>query len=194
MESSNDSQSFLFPQNMRPSGTAETLKRQPDRRAENNHGCMGQIIRRAKLPQVSKVCFPQGSGMRLPIGSGMRLPIMICKMPALLAMPPRMASPWRWGSLTLFGLLFLGPAGLHAQLAPSPDASPVSNAPAPKPDAEADEPRTTIKVDVDLVSLYFTVKGKDGTLIPTWARTIARCRKTSRRRNLRISRRRTTSR
>jgi VWFA-related protein len=91
---------------------------------------------------------------------------MIYKMPASLAMPPGMLPSWRLGFLVLCGLLLLGPMRLRAQLAPSPDASPVSNAPAPKPDAEADEPRTTIKVNVDLVSLYFTVKGKDGTLIP----------------------------
>jgi VWFA-related protein len=53
--------------------------------------------------------------------------------------------------------------GLHAQLAPSPDASPVSNAPAPKED---DAPVTTLKVDVNLVSLFFTVKDKNGALIP----------------------------
>jgi VWFA-related protein len=67
--------------------------------------------------------------------------------------------------LTLFGVLGCGAAGLHAQLAPSPDAAPVSNAPAPKQDEDA-EPVTTLKVNVDLVSLYFTVKNKDGTLIP----------------------------
>jgi VWFA-related protein len=50
-------------------------------------------------------------------------------------------------------------------LAPSPDAAPVSNAPAPKQDEDA-EPVTTLKVNVDLVSLYFTVKNKDGMLIP----------------------------
>ena len=96
----------------------------------------------------------------------MRLPDMYCKMPALPGMPPKMVPRLPLSFIALSGLLFLGAAGLHAQLAPTPDASPVSNAPAPKPDAEADEPRTTIKVDVDLVSLYFTVKGKDGTLIP----------------------------
>lgn len=95
----------------------------------------------------------------------MRLPDMYCKMPALPGMPPKMVPRLPLGFIALSGLLILGAAGLHAQLAPTPDASPVSNAPAPKPEAE-DEPRTTIKVDVDLVSLYFTVKGKDGTLIP----------------------------
>ena len=96
----------------------------------------------------------------------MRLPDMYCKMPALPGTPPKMVPRLPLGFIALSGLLILGAAGLHAQLAPTPDASPVSNAPAPKPDTDADEPRTTIKVDVDLVSLYFTVKGKDGTLIP----------------------------
>ena len=53
---------------------------------------------------------------------------------------------------------------LHAQLAPSPDASPVSKAPAPKEDEE--EAVATFKVDVNLVNLYFTVKDKSGMLIP----------------------------
>jgi len=68
--------------------------------------------------------------------------------------------------LALLGLISLGlaPGVLSAQLAPSPDASPVSNAP-PPPD-EPDAPVTTIKVNVDLVSLYFTIKNKDGTLVP----------------------------
>ena len=52
---------------------------------------------------------------------------------------------------------------LHAQLAPSPDASPVSNAPAPKED---DQPATTFKVNVNLVSLYFTAKNQNGELVP----------------------------
>lgn len=96
----------------------------------------------------------------------MRLPYMTYKMPASAVMPPRRAARWGLASMAFFWLLLV-PAGLHAQLAPSPDAAPVSNAPAPKPDAEADdEPKTTIKVNVDLVSLYFTVKNKDGSLIP----------------------------
>jgi len=70
--------------------------------------------------------------------------------------------------MALFGLLAFFATGsaarLHAQLAPSPDAAPVSTAPAPK--ADEDVPMTTLKVDVNLVSLYFTVKAKDGTLIP----------------------------
>jgi VWFA-related protein len=54
---------------------------------------------------------------------------------------------------------------LLAQLAPSPDASPVSHAPPPKPE-EDDAPVATFKVNTSLVSLYFTVKDKSGTLVP----------------------------
>jgi len=96
----------------------------------------------------------------------MRLPIMICRMRAF---PPTSRARSRAALpcvLMLLGLLSLGATGLHAQLAPSPDASPVSNAPPPKADDAADEPVTTFKVNVDLVSLYFTVKNKDGLLIP----------------------------
>jgi VWFA-related protein len=93
----------------------------------------------------------------------MRLPIMQCKMrhPAGLSLKTSL------GSLSLLGLtiLLVGlPNPLRAQLAPSPDASPVSNAPPPK--VEEDESVTTLKLDVNLVSLYFTVKDKNGMLIP----------------------------
>jgi VWFA-related protein len=50
-----------------------------------------------------------------------------------------------------------------AQLAPSPDAAPVSTAPAPSPD---DTPVATFKVNVNLVDLFFTVKDGKGNLIP----------------------------
>ncbi|HZP05844.1 MAG TPA: VWA domain-containing protein [Terracidiphilus sp.] len=50
-----------------------------------------------------------------------------------------------------------------AQLAPSPDAPPVSTAPAPPPDAT---PAATFKVAVNLVDLFFTVKDKSGQLVP----------------------------
>jgi len=55
------------------------------------------------------------------------------------------------------------PAGGWAQLAPSPDAPPVSNAPA----LPADEaPVATFKVNVNLVDLFFTVKDRNGNLVP----------------------------
>ena len=50
-----------------------------------------------------------------------------------------------------------------AQLAPSPDAAPVSNAPAPAPD---ETPVATFKVNVNLVDMFFTVKDNKGNLVP----------------------------
>ena len=50
-----------------------------------------------------------------------------------------------------------------AQEAPSPDASPVSNAP---DTTQEDRATTTLKVNVNLVSLYFTVRDKRNGLIP----------------------------
>jgi VWFA-related protein len=55
------------------------------------------------------------------------------------------------------------PVGAWAQLAPSPDAPPVSTAPAPPPD---ETPVATFKVSANLVDLFFTVKGKNGELVP----------------------------
>jgi VWFA-related protein len=55
------------------------------------------------------------------------------------------------------------PAVVRAQLAPSPDAPPVSTAPAPPPD---ETPVATFKVNANLVDLFFTVKGKGGELVP----------------------------
>jgi VWFA-related protein len=49
-----------------------------------------------------------------------------------------------------------------AQLAPSPDAPPVSTAPAPADD----EPVATLKLNVNLVDIFFTVKDKSGSLVP----------------------------
>ncbi len=62
----------------------------------------------------------------------------------------------------LLGLPGLCPAA-WAQLAPSPDAPPVSNAPAPSPDEES---VATFKVEVNLVNVFFTVKDKAGNLVP----------------------------
>ena len=50
-------------------------------------------------------------------------------------------------------------APLHAQEAPTPDASPVSNAPAPEDMGSA--PVATFKVQTNLVSVYFTAYGKN---------------------------------
>jgi len=62
----------------------------------------------------------------------------------------------------VFGLPAFAVAG-WAQLAPSPDAAPVSNAPAPTPD---ETPVATFKVNVNLVDMFFTVKDKNGNLVP----------------------------
>lgn len=68
----------------------------------------------------------------------------------------------RWGIVALLlALPGLAPAG-WAQLAPDPDAPPVSTAP-----ATADEqPVTTLKLNVNLVDVFFTVKDKNGNLVP----------------------------
>ena len=62
----------------------------------------------------------------------------------------------------LLGLPGLSAAG-WAQLAPSPDAPPVSTAPAPSPEEES---VATFKVNVNLVDVFFTVKDKSGILVP----------------------------
>ncbi len=76
-----------------------------------------------------------------------------------------MVSPMRTGlriSTLLLGLPALSVAG-WAQLAPSPDAPPVSTAPAQAPEEES---VATFKLQVNLVDVFFTVKAKDGTLVP----------------------------
>src|SRR5271168_2967313 len=50
-----------------------------------------------------------------------------------------------------------------AQLAPSPDAPPVSTAPAPTQDEQS---VATFKLEVNLVDMFFTVKDKQGNLVP----------------------------
>ncbi len=65
----------------------------------------------------------------------------------------------------LASLLLLAPV-LHAQSAPSPDAPPVSTAPPQQDDTQTGAPVTTLRVNSNLVSLYFTVHDKRGALIP----------------------------
>jgi VWFA-related protein len=68
----------------------------------------------------------------------------------------------RW----LTGFLVLLPLVSRAgwcQLAPSPDAAPVSHAPA---QPEEDKSIATFKLQVNLVDVFFTVKDKTGTLVP----------------------------
>jgi VWFA-related protein len=62
----------------------------------------------------------------------------------------------------LIGLLGV-PMAIWGQLAPSPDASPVSNVPPPPPDQT---PVATFKLNVNLVDVFFTVKDKNGELVP----------------------------
>jgi len=73
----------------------------------------------------------------------MRLPLKIVVM--LLALPLMPAVGW-------------------TQLVPSPDDPPVSTAPAPAP--EEQESAGTLKISVNLVDLFFTVKDKQGNLVP----------------------------
>lgn len=67
----------------------------------------------------------------------------------------------RWLSFALFVGLFA--PMVKAQLAPSTDAPPVSTAPALPED---DRPVGTLNVNVNLVTLFFTVKDKNGMLMP----------------------------
>jgi VWFA-related protein len=74
--------------------------------------------------------------------------------------------------LTLACLLALAVGGVtlvRAQVAPSPDAAPMSTAPPPADD-DQNAPVATLKVQANLVSLYFTVKDKHGALIPNLTR------------------------
>jgi VWFA-related protein len=60
-------------------------------------------------------------------------------------------------------LVPLAAPGAWSQLAPSPDAAPVSHAPAAP---EEDKSVATFKLEVNLVDLFFTVKDKSGILVP----------------------------
>jgi VWFA-related protein len=70
--------------------------------------------------------------------------------------------------LAPLGLALLLP-GAHAQTTPSADAPPpASSFPDETP---VDKPQATLKVNVNLVSLYFTVRDKHNGLIPTLAKS-----------------------
>ncbi len=69
----------------------------------------------------------------------------------------------RRGIFAVLSCLLWLSATAVAQLAPSPDAPPVSTAPAP---TQEETPVTTLKMSVNLVDLYFTVKDKNGQLVP----------------------------
>jgi len=72
-----------------------------------------------------------------------------------------MRFPWRAAGILLVAPLL--PMCARAQLAPSPDAPPVSTAP-PAPDDN--QSVATFKLQVNLVDLFFTVKDKSGILVP----------------------------
>jgi len=68
-----------------------------------------------------------------------------------------------WGvAALLLGVPALSGTG-WAQLAPSPGAPPVSTAPA---QPEDDQSVATFKLQVNLVDMFFTVKDKQGNLVP----------------------------
>jgi VWFA-related protein len=66
-------------------------------------------------------------------------------------------------AVTTLLTLVVSSAVARAQMAPSPDAPPVSNAPAAPPE---DQSVATFKIQVNLVDLFFTVKDKNGNLVP----------------------------
>jgi VWFA-related protein len=63
----------------------------------------------------------------------------------------------------LFALLPLACRAGWSQLAPSPDAAPISHAPAAP---EEDKSVATFKLQVNLVDVFFTVKDKNNNLVP----------------------------
>jgi VWFA-related protein len=65
-------------------------------------------------------------------------------------------------ALVVFGLLL--PVAASAQLAPSPDAPPPAST--AKPEVDESEPVQTLRVRVNLVSLYFTARDRHGALLP----------------------------
>jgi VWFA-related protein len=69
---------------------------------------------------------------------------------------------WLGIATLLIGLPGVSATG-WAQLAPSPDAPPVSTAPAQQED---DASVATFKLQVNLVDMFFTVKDKQGNLVP----------------------------
>jgi VWFA-related protein len=70
-----------------------------------------------------------------------------------------------WLLIALCGLVLHGLPS-RAQVAPSPDAPPQGPAGDPNQD-EQEKPLETLKVNVNLVSLYYTVHDKHGALIPS---------------------------
>ncbi|HEY1805388.1 MAG TPA: VWA domain-containing protein [Terracidiphilus sp.] len=75
----------------------------------------------------------------------------------------RIGSAVKVGMAAMLAGLPVFTAAAWAQLAPSPDAPPVSTAPAPPPDDQSAE---NLKVQVNLVDLFFTVRNKNGDIVP----------------------------
>ena len=88
-------------------------------------------------------------------------------LPSLRNLPLRLRLQARlWLALVLLGL---SAPGIRAQTTPSADAPPpASNFP---DQPVEDKPTATLKVNVNLVSLYFTVRDKHNGLIPTLAKS-----------------------
>ena len=84
---------------------------------------------------------------------------MFYRLTAMKFRSPRLS----W-TVLLCAMLCLGAIPALAQVAPSPDAPP--QGPAGDPNQDDQQPVATLKVNVNLVSLYFTVHDKHGALIP----------------------------
>jgi VWFA-related protein len=73
----------------------------------------------------------------------------------------------RWISVFLLPFLLPGTRAAWSQLAPSPDAAPVSHAPAAPDEGKS---VATFKLQVNLVDVFFTVKDKNNNLVPHLSR------------------------
>src|SRR6478609_8424074 len=89
--------------------------------------------------------------------------VQVCSLRTAISVQlTKMPVPWRVAVLLL--VLPVASMAGWAQLVPSPDAPPVSTAPPPPP--EEQESMGTLKLNVNLVDLFFTVKDKAGNLVP----------------------------
>lgn len=77
----------------------------------------------------------------------------------------RFRRPSSFWAVPLCAILCVATVNVVAQVAPSPDAPPQGPAGDPNQD-DQQQPLETLKVNVNLVSLYFTVHDKHGALIP----------------------------
>ncbi len=77
-----------------------------------------------------------------------------------------LCSPTRFLAVAL-GTVLMHAVPLAAQMAPSPDAAPQGIPGDPNMNDDKEKPLETLKVNVNLVSLYYTVHDKHGALIPT---------------------------